>query len=100
MKTTTRRDIVDVCKACGIMLIDQGDCVSIDAPTGYTLMGNNLHSSTIHTIGWRKHEIYEALMFDIGGGLEKCDNPDCDNCVHEPYTFEQLEEMYRGERLA
>ena len=95
-----KKELVRLCKSVGVMLLDSGDCVRVDAPVGYRLMGNGLHNADLYTEGWKREEVYEELSNDIGDGVEKCDDPDCDACVHEPMTFEQIQELYRGERLA
>jgi len=95
-----RSELISLCEITGILLIDQGDSVSVDAPTGFILMGIGLHSSTINTHGWKREEVYEDLANDIGGGVEKCTDPDCDSCVKEPMSFDEIAALYRGTRLA
>lgn len=95
----TRRALVLICKARGVLLIDQGAAVSIDAPPGQVFQGSGLHSHTIYTDGWKRGEVYAELAEEIGGGCVPCSDPDCDTCA-APTTFEELLTLYPGERLA
>ena len=97
---TAKRELINLCKATGVMLLDSGDCVRVDAPVGFVLMGNGLHYADVYTDGWKRNDVYEDLSNDIGEGVEKCEDKDCDSCIHNPITFEQLSELYCGERLA
>lgn len=97
-----RRQLVKRCVELGCMLLDDGDCLRIDPPAGKVICDTGGHSRDLYYGGgrWPKPDAYAELLSDLAGGLDDCDDPDCDSCVHERHTFEELQELYRGERLA
>lgn len=97
--TMTRRALIDLCRKHGVMLLDQGDAVSIDAPAGYILKGHQVHSVTIPKDGWKIGELYAALAEDLGEGVQRCGDGACEIC-EEALSFEDLASIYHGERLA
>jgi hypothetical protein len=100
--TISKTAFVALCKAHGVMALDQVDSLSIDAPTGFVFMGTGLHSRTLywHHDGWTKTEAYAELASDLANGVEPCGDPDCDCCVHERMTFDQIAALHGGERIA
>jgi hypothetical protein len=97
-----RTKVIQICKAMGVMLLDCGDCLSVDAPAGQKFRCVGVHSRTIgfgpeedHTKG----EAWSALLDDLEHGLEACEDADCDSCIHEPMDFEAIHKVHGGTRL-
>jgi hypothetical protein len=82
VKTATRRAFVDRCEKLGIMWKDDGGTLEIDAPAGFVIANTGTHWLGIRYEGgrWLKGEAYAAMMEDMAGGIEKCDEEDCDVC--------------------
>lgn len=97
---TTKKQLIDHCKKHGIMFLDDVDCLRFDAPIGKLLSPVGWHYIDFNLRGWTRPEAYQAIMEDIADGLEDCEDGDCDHCIHEPATFDRIQELYSGERLA
>lgn len=100
---SNRKKVIQICKAMGVMLLDCGDSISVDAPVGQKFRCVGVHSRTIcfgPTEGHTKTEAWEALLDDLEHGLEDCEDVECDSCVHEPMDFDAIHKLYGGERLA
>ena len=84
------------------MLLDGGDVLRVDAPVGFVIHNTDGHSLDIYGIGsrWTRSDAYADLFASLSGGLDRCDDPDCDSCIHEPMSFAEIQNTYRGERLA
>ena len=94
------RDLLKArCTQLGVLLLDCGDSLSIDAPIGYTLP-HGAHSRTLALRGWSREDAFASLLDDLQAPLIVCDDAECDACVHEPMTFEAIAELYRGKRIA
>jgi hypothetical protein len=101
VRQASKQSLVELCKLHGIMLLDDGDVISVDAPVGQCLQGNNLHDAQVTlSSGWHRGEAYAFLMDEIGTGLIKCEDPECESCIINPMTFDEIQALYRGERLA
>jgi hypothetical protein len=99
--SSVRQKVIVAAKSHGCMLLDDGDWLRLDAPIGQVFAINGLHYMDViydgnKEEGWK--EFLEILSF--GSVMETCTNTDCDCCVHEPRTFDEIHELYRGERLA
>jgi len=97
----TKAKLIQLCVSQGVMLLDDGGgALRADAPVGFVLGGSFAHSADAYLDPMTRSEAYDFLAEAIGTELVKCENPDCDACVHEPMTFAQVQQLYRGERLA
>lgn len=95
-----RAELAKLAKRVGVLVMDQGDAISVDAPVGYVIAATGVHSTTINVSGWTRPELYAELALDLRHGIEEC--PDrsigCDAC-DEAMGFDELLELYRGERI-
>jgi len=96
----TLHDLVTRCNDLGVMLLDDHDSLSIDAPCGKVFASSGLHSTTLNLEGWKRPDAYRMLFIELGGGLDDCSDSDCDACVHELMSFEDIHMLYGGSRLA
>ena len=98
----TKSKLITRCKELGVMLLDSGDVLRVDAPAGYVIRDTDGHSKDIYGIGtrWTRPDAYRDIFESLAGGLDECDDPDCDSCIHEPMSFAEIQNTYRGERLA
>jgi hypothetical protein len=95
-----KQKLIELCKAAGVMLLDDGDVIRMDAPRGYVLKGNFTHSADVYLRGWSRAAAYQYLSEELGEGVEKCDDESCESCQSEDSEFEALQRLYGGERLA
>lgn len=84
----TKKQLVARCRELGVMLLDSGDCVRIDAPLGKRFAGGCGHSRDIYTDGWSRSEVYEELLRELSDGIDDCDD------------LEEVHSVYGGLRLA
>ena len=96
----TKQELITLCKSVGVMFLDSGNVLRVDAPVGYVLKGGLQHSYDTYLDGWMRPDAYQDIADEIVSGIVKCEDPECDSCIVEPMTFEQIRELYRGERLA
>ena len=97
---TTKAQLIAACKQNGVMLLDDGEALRLDAPIGKVFKGTGNHAHDLYLQGWKRTEAYEDLIGNMLYGMEDCADPDCDACVHEPSDFDAIQKLYGGERLA
>lgn len=93
----TRKQLIELMNERKLELRDNGDALSVDAPTGYTLKGDDVHSRVYYRDGYMYKggmaDLYKYIAEDCSG-IEKCEDEECDSCIHEPVTSERLTELY------
>ncbi len=82
------------------MLLDDGENLSVDAPIGFIFAGICTHNISMDLFGWKRSDAYKVLSDDLQLGLKECNDHECENCIHAPMTFDELHELYGGERLS
>ncbi len=89
------------CKSLGVMLLDCGNVLRVDAPNGKVFESTGLHYLDFYLDGWLQTHIdaYRELLGQLKGGLAECDNKQCEVC-EEALSFDEAEKLYQGERLA
>lgn len=94
--------LIACCKQHDVMCLDAGNVVRIDAPIGkiFKTTGNHSHDCYTEPGLVTKAMVWQGLLDDAKDGLEDCTDADCDSCIHDPCTFEAIQRLYGGERLA
>ena len=89
------------CKSLGVMLLDCGNVLRVDAPYGKVFESTSLHYLDIYFDGWLREDTdaFRELLGQLEGGLTECDDNQCEIC-EETLSFEEAEKLYQGERLA
>ena len=95
----TKQQAIAACKASGLMLVDAGDCIRVDAPIGRVLHWGGAHSHDLYTRGFTRPQAWDEVVEVASAGTDACDNPECDACVREAMSFDELARLYGGERL-
>lgn len=94
----TRKQFINRCNELGVIAIDSGDMIRIDAPHGRRFAGTQCHYHDIYLRGWTRPDAYQAMIDDMRMGLETCDITDCEIC-EDAYTPEQIAEFNGGELM-
>lgn len=98
----SKQALINRCKELNCLAIDNGDNITVDAPSGYLFRGVNQHSITEQYGDRRgrqpKAEAYKSLIQDLKNGLRPCLEPDCDSC-YPVVTFQEIVRLYPGEVL-
>ena len=98
--TTKRQRVIAACKTHGIMCLDDGDCIRVDAAPGLVFKTTGHHSYDSYLMaGVPKDENWHSVLCDIERGVMKCQDDDCPTC-EEGMTFDEIHKLYGGERLA
>jgi hypothetical protein len=82
------------------MLTDDGAWIRVEAPCGQIIKATGLHGIQLLLRGWKREEAYRSILRDLDRGLERCVDADCECCVHEQLTYEELLQLYPAQRLA
>lgn len=101
----TRKQLINRCKATGCLCFDDGCSLEIVAPDGHRLVDVMMHATVVnYASGWGntympKAEAYRYLIEDLEGGIEPCDDPECEWC-NDGMTVEEAYQNQMPDRIA
>ena len=94
-----KQQLIARCKELGCGLLDCGDTIRVDAPVGKVVANTQVHYADLYLRGWKRNDAYRELLTELSGGLADCPDGNCEVC-EEAMSFDELYQLYRGERLA
>jgi len=78
----TKKRFSDICAAAGVRWSHNPDLdtIDVDPPSGYVIADTGLHYLSHFMRGWTRAEAYQHIAADLAGGIEKCEQAECDYC--------------------
>ena len=102
--TVTVKTVVARCKQLGVMLCDDGGTLRADLPRYKVFKGRTQHyldfAYSKRRWGLSREDALGVLLEDLAEGLEDCTDPECECCVTEFLSFEDIVTLYKTKRLA
>lgn len=93
----TRAKAIARAKEMKCAIRDGGNTISLDPPPGF-MLACEAHSMTWSKSEWTMPQIWADLLRELEDDLVPCHDPECDCCLREIVTEDELDRLY-GARI-